>query len=59
MDKDTLWRLVKNFYSRIVPTEGRIELADLINFESLPEFNINTEFLEDNGGMREERECSV
>jgi hypothetical protein len=54
MDKDTLWRLVKNFYSEIVPTEGRIELADLINFESLPEFNINTEFLEDSGRNEEE-----
>jgi len=46
VDKDTIWRLVKNFYAEIKPTEGEIELVDLIHFEDLPEFNINTDLRE-------------
>lgn len=55
MDKDTLWKLVKNFYAEIKPTEGEIELVDLMHLEDLPEFNFNTDFPE-NGGRNEEEE---
>jgi hypothetical protein len=54
LDKDALWRLVQNFYSEMVPTEGDFDISDLIHFEDLPEFNINTDFQENNARNEEE-----
>lgn len=54
VDKDTIWKLVKNFYAEIKPTEGEIELVDLIHYEDLPEFNINTDLTENDGRNEEE-----
>ncbi len=46
MDKDALWKLVKNFFDDIEPTENRPDFSDLIQFEDLPEFDMETDFLE-------------
>lgn len=48
MDKDALWKLVKNLFDEIKPTENCPDFSDLIQFEDLPEFDIDMDLQENN-----------